>query len=303
MQDELKKAEQAIARGRTDEALQLLWNALEQARLSEDRESLEAIRRLARGLEGFDAEHLAAAVERVQPDVESPPYERPRASGWRRSVLIAALLTAAAFVGVKFVLPLLTGPVGPPIEVDENTTAAEPVAVEAPGVYLVPIGRFESVSVTKIAVDIERRHAVPVRTFAAVPLRHSTVDDKRDQLVAEELIDLLRRQYPARHPRAVVIGLTQFDMYIRGASWNYAFSLRAEPSYAVVSTARMDPANYGDAADRELLETRVRKIVGKNVGVLYLRLPLSSNPRSLLYDRILGPDDLDHMTEEFEPEG
>jgi hypothetical protein len=64
----------------------------------------------------------------------------------------------------------------------------------------------------------------------------------------------------------------------------------------------MDPVNYGDAADRELLEARLRKMVAKNIGVLYLRLPLNSNPRSLLYDRVLGPDDLDRMTKEFKPE-
>jgi predicted Zn-dependent protease len=302
MKNELRNAEDAIARGRTDEALQLLWNALEQARLNQDRESLEAILRLARRLEGSDAKRLASDVEPLLPDSEATPRARPPSSNWRRSALIAALLIVAAVGGVKFGLPLLTGPVGPPIELDENSLPTEPVAVKAPGVYLVPIGRFASVSQTKLATDLARRHQVPTSTLPALPLTRYAVDEERDQLVSERLIELLRRQYPVRHPRAVVIGLTQFDMYIRQASWNYAFSLRSEPSYAVVSTARMDPVNYGDAADRELLEARLRKMVAKNIGVLYLRLPLNSNPRSLLYDRILGPDDLDRMTEEFKPE-
>jgi predicted Zn-dependent protease len=302
VEKELRNAEDAIARGRTDEALQLLWDALELARVSQDRDSLEAILRLARRLEGSDAEHLATTVERLLPDSEATPRARPRSSDWKRSVLIPALLIVAAVAGVKFGLPLLTGPVGPPIEVDEDTPPAEPFAVEAPGVYLVPIGRFESVSVTKLAGELERRHEVPMRTLRAIPLRRSTVDDDRDQLVSERLIELLRRQYPVHHPSAVVIGLTQFDMYIRQVSWNYAFSFRAEPSYAVVSSARMDPVNYGDSPDQELLQARLRKMVAKNIGVLYLDLPLSSNPRSLLYDRILSPDDLDRMTEEFEPE-
>jgi hypothetical protein len=113
MDTDLRNAEQAISRGRNDEALQLLWNALEQARLSQDRESLAAILHLARRLEGHEAEHLAAAVERVLPDIDAPPDGRQRSSGWKRGAVIATLLVVAAFARVRVGLPLLTGPVGP----------------------------------------------------------------------------------------------------------------------------------------------------------------------------------------------
>jgi hypothetical protein len=39
----------------------------------------------------------------------------------------------------------------------------------------------------------------------------------------------------------------------------------------------------------------------KNIGIMYYRLPLSENPRSVLYGKVLGEDDLDHMTENFSP--
>ena len=132
-------------------------------------------------------------------------------------------------------------------------------------------------SVTRLARELERRYEVSIRTLPAALLRRDAVDDERNQLIAERRLEVLRRQYPVRHARAVVVGLTQFDMYIRQASWNYAFSLRAEPSYAVVSNVRMDPVNYGDSPDQELLEARLRKMVAKNIGVLYLRLSQDSN--------------------------
>jgi hypothetical protein len=40
-------------------------------------------------------------------------------------------------------------------------------------------------------------------------------------------------------------------------------------------------------------------MVGKNIGVLYYGLPLSGDPRSLLYANIGGPQELDSISEMF----
>lgn len=39
----------------------------------------------------------------------------------------------------------------------------------------------------------------------------------------------------------------------------------------------------------------------KDVGLMCLDLRLSDNPRSVLYGNVLGVDELDVMTEEFDP--
>ena len=83
---------------------------------------------------------------------------------------------------------------------------------------------------------------------------------------------------------------------------SFTFSLRSrDQRMAVVSYARMDPANLGDPPDDQLLMTRLRKMIAKNVGIIVYGLPPSRNPRSVLYGNILGVDDLDRMTEEFDP--
>lgn len=64
----------------------------------------------------------------------------------------------------------------------------------------------------------------------------------------------------------------------------------------------MDPAALGLSPDPGLLRGRVAKMVAKNIGVLYFGLPLSNNPRSALYGNIGGTDELDVMTEYFEPQ-
>jgi predicted Zn-dependent protease len=69
--------------------------------------------------------------------------------------------------------------------------------------------------------------------------------------------------------------------------------------FAVVSNARMNPANLGQPASTELLNTRFRKMVMKNIGVLYYQMPTNSNPKSVLYNKIEGIEELDRMGEEF----
>lgn len=70
---------------------------------------------------------------------------------------------------------------------------------------------------------------------------------------------------------------------------------------AVVSYARMDPATLGQAPDAAVLETRLRKMISKNIGIIYYGLPTSNNPRSAMFRNILGVDHLDRLTEDFRP--
>jgi hypothetical protein len=63
----------------------------------------------------------------------------------------------------------------------------------------------------------------------------------------------------------------------------------------------MDPELQGLDPDPALRMRRLQKMVMKTIGVLALGLSQSPNPRSVLYDSILGVDDLDYMTQDFRP--
>ena len=81
--------------------------------------------------------------------------------------------------------------------------------------------------------------------------------------------------------------------------WQFAFCDRMEGRFAVVSSARLDPVNLGEPANDELLERRLRKIVLKNIGILYYWLPTNYNPNSALYDDVNSVEDIDKMGEDF----
>lgn len=186
-----------------------------------------------------------------------------------------------------------------PVRQDQVTETPRPENLSM--VYFVKLGRFSSPSPERLVQYYGQKLGLDIRVLPEVPFERRAVNHGRQQLVAEELVDLMKRAYPdlANDPQAVLIGITADDMYIRESRWRFAFSRRQEGRFAVVSSARMDPVFLGGPADDELLHIRLRKMISKNVGIMYYGLPQSKDRRSVLFGPILGLDDLDSIGEDF----
>src|SRR5262249_39927070 len=172
--------------------------------------------------------------------------------------------------------------------------------------YFAGVGTVHRDLVAQLAAHFRQSLGLDIAELPAVPFDRATVDNDRSQVVAEELVGAIRRRYPAlaRDAHARIIGVTGDDMYLRAMadSWVFGFSWRSDDNHmAVVSYARMDPAALGLPPDPDMLSSRVMKMVAKDIGVLYYGLPLSNNPRSVMYGNIGGTDELDVMTEYVEP--
>jgi predicted Zn-dependent protease len=168
-------------------------------------------------------------------------------------------------------------------------------------IYLIPIGRLAAVSVDDLKTYYSDRFSVSVKTLPLLPFDEATYDPARNQLIAEELIAQIKRECPkqAQDVDAILIGLTDGDMYLRKMDWQFGFSYRQEGRLAVVACARMDPINFGQPADEELLRSRVKKMITKNIGILYFKRNPSADPKSVLYNNVLGLEELDYMGEDF----
>jgi predicted Zn-dependent protease len=202
----------------------------------------------------------------------------------------------------------------PPVEESANESASDcatasclgaqdelaPGSVESCGdseasVCIAPLG-WVSPELVRHLVDYYRDQyglTVSVLTPSAIP--ENLLNSERAQVDAHDLLALIRAQFE-QHPGSVVIGLTSVDMYISTQDWRYAFGLLAD-SNGVISTIRMSSGSYGEEPYGDLLSSRARKLVSKYIGLLHYGLPLSSDPESAMYNNILGPDDLDRMTE------
>jgi YD repeat-containing protein len=168
-------------------------------------------------------------------------------------------------------------------------------------VYLVPLGKPQSILSSDLLSYYRKKYALELRVLAPVPLPGWTKDEIRQQLIAEELVEAIKRAYPqfANDPDAILVGATDEDMYISEINWSYAFSWRQEERFAIVSTARMDPLFDKEPADPKLLEARARRIFSKDIGLLYYRLQPSYDYSSVLYGSVDDVEDLDEMGEDF----
>ena len=168
-------------------------------------------------------------------------------------------------------------------------------------VYFLPMGRYPAALIDEVVKHCQQRLHLTVSVLPVRPLESKEIDNDRDQAIAEELIEAMKAKY--QHllidSKAIIIGLTASDIYIREYDWAYAFTLRKGGRCAVVSSARLDPVNFGQRANDDLLRSRLRKIVTKDIGLLHFGLALSEDPHSVLYGHVEGLEELDAMGEEF----
>jgi tetratricopeptide (TPR) repeat protein len=186
-------------------------------------------------------------------------------------------------------------------ELIEDIKGAENRVKGKEKLYFVPLSKFSAAALTKLANSCKQKTGIEVIVTQPVPFSLSTVDKKRQQVIAEEAINLMKVRYPelASDPNAIVIGLTDEDLFIRSEDDQYAFCYRMLGRFGVVSSARMNPAKLGGAANDVLTESRMRKMLLKNIGILYYRWPVNYNPKSVLYEDVEAVEDLDKMGEDF----
>lgn len=165
----------------------------------------------------------------------------------------------------------------------------------APVLHLVPVHAAPEL-MAPLAKYYREQLGMDVQVAGAVQADSAAFDRDRRQLVGEEVIRLLRERHPVNGD-GKVIAITSWDMYIRDRPWRFAFSWRSAP-YAVVSYARMNHALFGAASQDRVLQ-RLRKMVTRNVGILAFRLRTNDDRTSLMYQDIMGVDELDRIDEDL----
>ena len=163
------------------------------------------------------------------------------------------------------------------------------------GVLLVPLGRSSRVDARKLARELEARYRIPVAATRRYELPSWTLDARRHQLVADELVGALRRAYRASGG-AVVIGITDYDIESTSLGIQHMFAFRDSQHYAVVSSAQLG-ANGFDRVRGHSRHERVRKLVARELGFLYLRRGESTDPQSLLRSMMWRLHDIDALRE------
>jgi len=174
--------------------------------------------------------------------------------------------------------------------------------VEGSKIYFVPIGDFPVDQLQNLAQYYHEKYDLEITVVNSVPVDPATRDASRGQLMAENLAASLRNSVSDHggEPGSILIGFTSEDIYPATKNWQFAFGWRlGEARCAVVSSARLSLPDIGQPLERDLPGKRLRKIVTKDIGILYYGLPQSQNPKSVLYNQIMGIEELDEVGEDF----
>jgi len=171
----------------------------------------------------------------------------------------------------------------------------------SPTVYFLPFDDFPDESLERLQDFFETWHGISVGILPRLRVGEDAIHPERQQIVSGRLLDDIEAARRGDHPDWVIIGLTEYDIMMEDKpEWQFVFSLRSDVlGSAVVSVARMDPRNFGLRANEDRLFERTSKMVGKNIGALHLGLPMTDDPSSVMYSRLLSVDALDAIADDF----
>jgi len=168
-------------------------------------------------------------------------------------------------------------------------------------VCLLPLGQVSAGLVEHLIEHYRVEYGLSVSVLAPQPIPPDIPLSVGDQHDAHLLLEYMAELFPDAYynPNAVLIGLTPVDIYDSTSHYRYVFGLKGTPEdpKGIISTSRMGPEVYGEDPDERVMFERTRKMVTRYIGLLYFGLPTTGDRDSLLYDTILGPDDLDEIDE------
>ena len=250
-----------------------------------------------------EAGRIVEQVRQIVPQLSGVPGEL--SSPRRRVANRAAPLMTMAMVGFALNVPVRLAIVDRPIcFYNDAARPRQPIDVSRmrpPGrVYLVPIDDFPVDRARAVAEHFRTTFGVVIDVAPAIAWPEDAYVPERRQMNSAVMLTRLEEIYATADRPAIAIALTTRDMFNPAVNWVYVFSYRRNNRVAVVSPVRMDRGCMGlfPAPDVRVM-SRLRKMVGKNIGIMYFGLDMSRDPASMLYADIGGPQELDAMSERF----
>jgi hypothetical protein len=164
----------------------------------------------------------------------------------------------------------------PPTPTTERTDVRDlPVTIPDADVYLVPVGRIPPALLEAQAARLAREARIVVSTLA--PIDAPTEGIRGRSLRSDRVVGVVGARVPAsRRHAAIVIGVTELDIGAGPVAQS-----DDDSGATVVSTAPLDPANYGLPPDARARDERLYELLLRTVGLVRAELP-ADNRRSVI---------------------
>ncbi|HKT51223.1 MAG TPA: DUF6531 domain-containing protein [Candidatus Angelobacter sp.] len=177
---------------------------------------------------------------------------------------------------------------------------ASPAELNAHGrLYFLPLGR-QVIPAETLAGYYQQKFNIQIEVLPVVEPNSASYYPDRKQYAAEDLIADMKLDHPelARDPNAVVIGLTDEDIFQRwlGGS-NFTYSYHAGYQFGIVSTRRMDPAFWGDPPSDSVRLASTKQMLTKYVAFMYFHVPVSDDRTSVMRQPLTPDGGSDNLYE------
>ncbi|MGB6191292.1 MAG: hypothetical protein WBF42_02405, partial [Terracidiphilus sp.] len=164
-------------------------------------------------------------------------------------------------------------------------------------IYLVQMGgHADQYSLDDFAQWLRATYKLDVKVLAPMEIDKSAWNPQRGQWTAELLAAQIRRDHPelAADPSAYLIGFIDSDMYSTQYMWRSPFTWRDSERVAMISANGMEDSlvearGKSAQAVQEDYHARLRRILLKDVAIVYWHLPVNDDATSLLHNT-LDPD-------------
>jgi YD repeat-containing protein len=178
-------------------------------------------------------------------------------------------------------------------------------------IYLVQVGPHTApYSLDDFTRWLHSKYALDVQVLPAMAVVSSAWDSGRKQYVAELLYEQLKRQHPdlAADPQAYLIGFTDEDMYSVRSHATSSYTRRDGQRAALISMDALQDTMWQRIASDHTpsigeIQGRLRRMLLRDVAVLYWHLPLNNDATSLLQENIYATFPLEDIYQsDLDPE-
>jgi predicted Zn-dependent protease len=164
---------------------------------------------------------------------------------------------------------------------------------------LIPMEDFNAGLLASIAETLEAKHKFQISAFTAMGVSENMFDQEHKQYKTNEIArttrDILSNNGISFCDKAVIV-LTNIDINDSSFRLRYLFSSHYDRAcLSIISTARINPINYGEPKDDYLVMDRLMKLINKSIGLNHYKYKTSSNKQSVMYGPIMSPMDLDKV--------
>jgi hypothetical protein len=173
-------------------------------------------------------------------------------------------------------------------------------------ICLQPVGAVPEAQISALVEHFRTTYAVRIDVLPAIDMPAAAMAERTTQASTFQLLTAVADRYPHLDPdlEASFLVITPVDVWQESRpEWGWVFGQATVDSqdsvhyrWAALSTFRMNPVTYGEAANPQKWEKRIRTLMTKYVGLTYFHYPLSDDPRSPMFRSITGLSILDGIT-------